>query len=811
MELLVPRTKTTSKKKTVKTRKPAKPADSKKTVAAIPRKKADRPRKGKKIVAVTPAKKITAKKKGRPELPPPLPENPPAAVTEVHRIRCDIGAHPLVVSPQQRQIDLSQSRLYLNRELTWLNFNRRVLYEAENERNPLLERVKFLAIVSSNLDEFFMKRIGGLRQLIGFRIQDLSVDGRTPLQQLRDCHVALKQIDQARGELYPRLLEELRRNDIYLLGYDELDETDRAWLRDYFIRNIFPLVTPQGIDSAHPFPFISNLSLNLLASVRHSAHETPSWTRVKVPIGPDVPRFIRLRELYRFVKVEDVFQQNLDLLFPAVEVDHSELFRVTRNANTEKDEEQADDLLELIEEELRDRKFAPIVRLQVRRGMDRSFRRLVLSELELDDEEDVFETDSMLGMRDLFEIAALPIPGLKYQPHHPIDPPRWKSTVGVFENLRKEGPILLYHPYESFSNSVERFLREASQDPLVRAIKMTIYRTSAESKVIEYLIDAAQNGKQVAVVVELKARFDEAANIRWANRLEEIGIHATYGVIGYKTHAKTILVIRKDHDGLRQYSHIGTGNYNAGTARLYTDLGLLTADPVIGDDLTELFNFLTSGLTPQRKYHKILTAPSDLKKTLLAKIEREARIHRADNPGLIQMKVNALEDSDVVRGLYEASRAGVKIDLIVRDSCRLRPGIPGLSETVSVVSIIGRFLEHARIIYFRNGGDEEYYLGSADIMRRNLEKRVEVVTPVEDPILRGELRKILDVQFGDTTHVWVMRSDGSYERIIPPPEADACTSQEILIEIAEKRRRVAAKLKKLHSHGKSKKELWAGH
>jgi polyphosphate kinase len=487
------------------------------------------------------------------------------------------------------------------------------------------------------------------------------------------------------------------------------------------------------------------------------------------------------------VRLEDVMAHNLDLLFPGIRVGACELFRVTRNANTERDEEEADDLLSLIETELRDRRFAPIVRLEVLRGMDPTHRGMLAAELGLDENADVFEADGMIQIRDLMELASLDVPALHDLPHHPIDQPRLQAEAqrSIFHILRDAGSILLAHPYESFSTSVERFLREASVDPKVRALKMTLYRTSHDAKIISYLCDAARNGKQVAVVVELKARFDEAANIQFANRLEDFGIHVTYGVVGYKTHSKVILVVRQDYNGIRRYAHIGTGNYHPGTARMYADFGLLTSDDAIGRDLTELFNYLTSGYHPKRNYIKILPAPAILKNALLDRIEREIRVSSPSSPGLIQMKMNALEDVDITRALYRAARAGVKVDLIVRDTCRLRPGIPGLSESVRVVSIVGRFLEHGRIYYFRNGGAEEYYIGSADCMTRNLESRVEVVAPVEDPQQRRELRVVLDAQLKPNRCQWEMQTDGTY---VSRGGDSSVNCQQYLIDFAEKNR-----------------------
>jgi polyphosphate kinase len=692
--------------------------------------------------------------------------------------------------------DLSAPELYLNRELTWLGFNHRVLQEAADERTPLLERVKFLAIVGSNLDEFVMKRIGGLKQQVAAGVRTPSIDGRRPAQQISDCYEAIADLYRREREVLSKLVARLAKHDIVISRYEDLGDDDRTWLREYYYRNIFPLATPQAMDPAHPFPFISNLSLNLLVTVRHPKDDSVSLARVKVPVGAGIPRLLRLREQNTFVPLEQVMAHNLDLLLPGIEVENCELFRVTRNANTEQDEEQADDLLEMIETELRERKFAPIVRLAVEKGMSKLHRGMLAAELGLDEDSDVVELDGMLGTRDLMEIASLDFPELHDPPHHPIDHPLLTSERPIFHSIRDAGSILLHHPYESFSSSVERFLREASEDPKVRAIKMTLYRTSAQTNVIKHLINAARNGKQVAVVVELKARFDESANIRWASRLEEAGIHVTYGVMGLKTHCKLILVVRQDYGGLNRYAHIGTGNYHAGTARLYSDLGLLTSDDAIGADLTELFNYLSTGYKPKRSYRKLLPAPTHLKKGLLERIQREIDSHTAEEPGLIQFKMNALEDGDVTRALYEASLAGVQVDLIVRDTCRLRPGIPGLSENVRVISVVGRFLEHARIYYFRNGGAPEYYIGSADLMKRNLESRVESVVPVEDPALQESLRFVLDAQLGDSRSAWDMQADGTYRQRVPGRGRKRKSSQLLLTEHAEKRLKEATRLRK---------------
>lgn len=696
-------------------------------------------------------------------------------------------------------VDLSAPEFYLNRELTWLSFCSRVLHEAEDPRNPLLERLKFLAIVSSNLDEFYMKRIGGLKQQVAAGIRSPTVDGLTPAEQIDACRSVVRALDIRRAKSLDELRRLLREHDIRITSIDKLAEKERASLREHYLKEIYPLVTPQAMDPAHPFPFVSNLSLNLLVTLRYQKEPVHSLARVKVPVGAGIPRMLRVGGRDVFVPLEDVIADNLDLLFPGMEAETSELFRVTRNANTERDEEEADDLLALIESELRDRKFAPVVRMQVGEAMSPQHTSMLANELGLD-LSDVTKVKGRLGVADFFEIAKLDSPELHDPPHHPIDHPELTRDRNIFHVIRDAGSILLQHPYESFSSSVERFLYEAAQDPKVRAIKMTLYRTSQETKVIDYLIDAARNGKQVAVVVELKARFDESSNIQWANRMEEAGIHVTYGVVGLKTHCKTILVVRQDYTGLRRYAHIGTGNYHSGTARMYADLGLLTCDASIGEDLTELFNYLTTGYKPRRRYKRLLLAPTTLKQGIISRIEKEIEHHRAGRPAGVQMKMNALEDVDVTRALYEAARAGVKIDLIVRDTCRLRPGIPGVTENVRVVSVVGRFLEHTRIVHFEGGGEPEYWIGSADCMKRNLESRVEVLCPVDDPRHRQEIQSILDLQLEDQRSGWEMDADGSYTQRTPKKPDDP-GSQDLLIERAEKRLKSATRLRKRKPKG----------
>jgi polyphosphate kinase len=692
--------------------------------------------------------------------------------------------------------DLNDSEWYLNRELTWLGFNQRVLHEAEDSRTPLLERLKFIAIVSANLDEFFMKRIGGLKQQIGAVMRELTLDGRTPRQQVQECHLVIRALEAKKDQLFHQIRSLLEDKGIAIETYGELTSKEKKTIREHYYTNIFPLLTPQSIDPAHPFPFISNLSLNLLVTLRYPRAREVALARVKVPVGLGTPRFIRVGKGDHFVCLEDVMMNNLDMLFPGMNIVSCEIFRVTRNSNTERDEDEADDLMAMIESELKERKFAPIVRMEIGTGMDPVHRGRLAAELELDEENDVFEVPGLLAMRDLFELAGLDYARLHDPPHYPIEHPQLQTTRNIFHIIRDCGSILLQHPYESFSTSVERFLREAAIDPKVRGIKMTLYRTSVQGRIIDSLVLAAQNGKQVAVVVELKARFDEAANIRLAERMEEAGIHVTYGVVGLKTHCKVILVVRQDYNGLRRYVHIGTGNYHAETARIYSDLGFLTCDQTIGQDVTELFNYLTTGFMAKRNYQKIVPAPRMLKKALLSRIEREIELHRQKGGGLIQFKMNALEDGDIVKALYRASQAGVKIDLVVRDTCRLRPGIPGLSENIRVMSIVGRFLEHSRLYYFRNGGADEYFIASADAMKRNLEARVEVLCPIESPELTKELRAIFDIHISDQSSVWDMQSDGSYIQRMPVAESSPCGSHQLIIERASRRLRESLKQKK---------------
>jgi polyphosphate kinase len=633
-------------------------------------------------------------------------------------------------------------------------------------------------------------------------LREVSLDGLTPAQQIQECHTVIRLLESKKYDLLLQVLELLKEQGIRISRVRDLTTRERKNLRNHFAINVYPLLTPQSIDPAHPFPFISNLSLNLLLTLNSESGPDMQLARVKVPVGAGTSRFIPVPgKPGNFVRLEDLICSSLDMLFPGMEVMRCDLFRVTRNANTELDEEEADDLVEMIETELKERRFAPIVRMEVLEGTPVYQRGRLAAELDIHENDDVFFAPVMLAMCDLFELTRLEYPHLLDPPHHPIVHPLLESTRNIFHIIRDVGSILLQHPYESFSSSVERFLRDAAVDPKVHGIKMTLYRTSSQSRIIDSLLLAAQNGKQVAVVVELKARFDEATNIRLAELMEQAGIHVTYGVVGLKTHCKVIMIVRRDFNALRRYVHIGTGNYHADTARIYSDIGLLSSSEALGNDVTELFNYLTTGFKPRRKYTRLLTAPRFLKQALLSKIERETRLHREHGGGLIQFKINALEDGDIVKALYQASQAGVVIDLIVRDTCRLRPGITGLSESIRVISIVGRFLEHSRIYYFRNGGDEEYFISSADAMKRNLEARVEVLCPVETPALANEIRNILNVHLQDTRSAWDMQPDGNYvQRSSSDPDIVECGSHCQLIEHAEKRVVQYRKRKKKTKH-----------
>ncbi len=683
---------------------------------------------------------------------------------------------------------------FLNRELSWLEFNARVLAEAEDPGVPLLERLKFIAIFGGNLDEFFMKRVGGLKLQQQSRSQSLSPDGRTPAQQLAEIGAWVRpRQQQQRALLLEKILPELAGHGVELVGFRDLTPPERIFLEKFFSNFAFPILTPLGLDTSHPFPFISNLSLSLAVALRSPTSAEIRFARLKVP--PSLARWVQLPDSLRFVPLEAVIAEFLERLFPGMELLESYPFRVTRAADVAKHEEQAEDLLESVQEDLRARRFASVVRLEVVPEMPEWMRSLLADELVVGSE-DVYEVRPPLAARDLFQLAALPLPALqvpKWRPQvHPrLEPSGDSREVDLFKVIRS-GDLLVHHPYDAFSSSVERFLRIAAEDPAVLAIKQTLYRTSRNSPVVQSLIEAAERGKQVAVLVELKASFDEARNIEWAEALEGAGAHVAYGVLGYKTHAKVSLVVRQETDGLRTYVHLATGNYNTDTAELYTDLGLFSCDPVLGADTAQLFNLLTSGHIGDQQFEKLVVAPVSMRKRVLELIAREADHQRrggGGRQGRITAKMNSLEDPEIVRAMYDASRAGVEIDLIVRGVCRLRPGVPGMSESIRVRSIVGRFLEHARIFYFANAGAPEYFIASADWMSRNLDYRVETMVPVESPELRAELQWILDVQLADNRMAWLLEADGNWQKLEPAADEAERGSQAIFMENALKRRR----------------------
>jgi polyphosphate kinase len=691
-------------------------------------------------------------------------------------------------APQNVEIPESPGSLFLNRELSWLEFNRRVLHEAEDPRNPLLERLKFVAIFDNNLDEFFMKRVGGLKQQLASQVLELPPDGLTPRQQLATIDAMVRPlIAQQRRVFRDELLPALRTHSLEILPWSELRGSERRHFTEFFERQLFPALTPLALDPAHPFPFISNMSLSLAVSVKTPGDGTLRFARVKVP--HILTRWLQVPRTLRYVPLEEVIAHNLDRLFPGMEVVECHPFRVTRNADVQRNEEEADDLLEAIQEELRERRFAIPVRLEVGAGMPAWMRALLCEELEINEGE-VYEIDGPLALRDLMPLGSVQLPSLRFRPWSPVTPPRCQGPdpdedFDFFASVAG-GDILVHHPYDSFANSVQRFIEVAATDPAVVALKQTLYRTSADSPNMRALIRAAEDRKQVAVTVEIKARFDEAANIEWAERLEKVGAHVCYGVVGLKTHAKIALVVRQERGELRCYAHLATGNYNPDTAKLYTDIGLFTAREDIVGDVVQLFNMLT-GYVHQPRFKKLLVAPINMRQRFLELIEREVQHQKAGRGGRIIAKMNALDDRQIIHALYDASAAGVEIDLIVRGICRLRPGLPGRSETIRVVSIVGRFLEHARIFSFGNAGKPEHYIGSADWMTRNLDARVEAIAPVEEPRLQEEIQEILDLQLADNMKAWDMQPDGSYRQRTPAQGGEERNSQELLMQRAMER------------------------
>ncbi|MFM8605466.1 MAG: polyphosphate kinase 1 [Cyanobium sp.] len=689
---------------------------------------------------------------------------------------------------------------YINRELSWLAFNHRVLAQALDEYTPLLEQAKFSAIFSNHLDEFVMVRVASLKSQQEAGVTSRSDDGRTPLEQLETIQQRLRPLLDLQQQHYRHSLKShLGEYGVYLLDYQRLNKRQKAWADDYFRSSIFPVLTPLAVDPAHPFPFMSNLSLNVAALIRDPDTGQQQFARVKVP-QKILPRFVPIpsdlcerhpEPVFVAVPLEQLVAFNLALLFPGMVIEGHYFFRVTRDADLELRDLEADDLMEALQEGLRKRRMGgEVVRLEVADEMPDEVVQLLMEGLEVE-AEDLYRINGPLGLDDLMSLLAIPLPKLK-------DPP-WKGRTvpalaraqksrledgsikaeefeSIFRVLRR-GDVLLQHPYDLFSTSVEEFLGQAADDPAVLAIKMTLYRTSKDSPVVAARIRAAENGKQVMALVELKARFDEDHNIQWARQLERSGVHVVYGVIGLKTHTKVALVVRREKGKLRSYAHVGTGNYNSRTSSLYTDLGLLTAREEFGQDLVELFNYLT-GFSKQQSFRRLLVAPVTLRKGMENLIRREIEHARAGRGGHIRAKMNALVDPAIIGLLYEASQAGVRIELVIRGMCSLRPGLPGVSETITVYSVIGRFLEHSRLFWFANGGEPEHFIGSADWMPRNLDRRVEAVAPIEDPSLKRQLDGLLQLYLDDTS-AWLMQSDGQFTQ--RQPEGERSTVQSTLM------------------------------
>jgi polyphosphate kinase len=660
--------------------------------------------------------------------------------------------------------------LLFNRELSWLEFNARVLHEAFDERNPLLERLKFLSIFSTNLDEFYMVRVAGLRRQVAAGVMTSHADGLTPHAQLEAIEHRVRGLVAREQECLHRvLLPALAGHGIRLVGMSDLSPPEWNTIDAFFEAQVFPVLTPLAVDPGHPFPYISNLSLSLAVEIRDPDRGVDHFARVKVP--KSLPRWVAFGRGNHFVPLEEVIGANLGSLFPGMQVLGWWPFKVTRYSDLELDKvvDEPEDLLATIEEQVFQRRFGEVVRVEVQDAMPAHIRALILEELRDNEslgglalaEHDVQDAGPLLELGDLMSLATLEIPELRDPPFVPVIPPALRDTARSIFDVIRERDLLVHHPFESFAATVEQFFDAAARDDHVLAIKLTMYRTSGETAIVRALSEAAQRGKQVAVLVELQARFDEANNITWARTLENFGVHVAYGLPGLKTHAKVALVVRREADGIRRYVHIGTGNYNTKTARSYTDLGFFTASPSIGADLSDLFNSLT-GFSRQRLYRKLLVAPANMRERFLEMIAREADNARAGRPARIIAKMNALVDPGIVAALYAASQAGVEIDLIVRGICCLRPGVQGVSERIRVISIVGRFLEHSRLFYFANGGEESYFVGSADWMPRNLDRRVEAVTPVDDPILHRRLRGVLETCLADNRQAWELRPDGSY-------------------------------------------------
>jgi polyphosphate kinase len=668
-----------------------------------------------------------------------------------------VPSAPPAVTQAATVTDLPDDR-YFNRELSWLDFNARVLALAEDSSQPLLERAKFLAIFASNLDEFYMVRVAGLKRRDETGLSVRSADGLTPREQLQYISKRNQElVEQQAAAWEQRLRPALAEHDVRIVRWSELDDDQRERLSKYFREQIFPVLTPLAVDPAHPFPYISGLSLNLAVTVRDPNGGGERFARVKVP--DNVSRLVPIDHSRddrgaMFLPLEDLIAAHLDNLFAGMKVTEVHAFRVTRNADLEVEEDQDEDLLKALERELAQRRFGPPVRLEVADDMSEHMMELLLRELEVD-EHDVVVVAGLLDLSCLWQLYGVSRTDLKDPPFVPVTHPAFgerETPKSVFATLR-EGDVLVHHPYDSFSTSVQRFIEQAAADPKVLAIKQTLYRTSGDSPIVDALIDAAEAGKQVVALVEIKARFDEQANIKWARTLEKAGVHVVYGMVGLKTHCKTALVVRQEGSVIRRYCHIGTGNYNPKTARLYEDVGLLTAEPSIGADLTDLFNVLT-GYARQDEYRSILVAPYGIRRGIVGLIEREVEHLRAGRPAGIRMKLNSLVDEQVIDALYRASQAGVEVDIVVRGICALKPGVMGLSDNIRVRSILGRFLEHSRVFHFI--GSDERWIGSADLMHRNLDRRVEVMVRITDPKLTGQLDAMFDSALDPETRCWVL-------------------------------------------------------
>ena len=702
----------------------------------------------------------------------------------------DARTFPPSVAPRAVSPDtpLDDPALFFNRELSTLDFHQRVLHQALDERIPLLERVFFCAITGSNLDEFFRKRVGGLKRQQAAGVSSLSTDGRMPAEQLALVHTAARRLYDALAHCWEDTLRPLLRTEanVHVRDYADLTEAEQAHADAYFEEHVFPVLTPLAVDPGHPFPFLSNLSLSLAVRLLHPATGEDRFARLKVP--DNQPRWVELPTSHHYVPLEQVIAHNAGALFKGMQVQGVHAFRVTRNADIRRDEEEANDLLKLISEELRERRFAPVVRLEVQTDMPETMRSFLANELSLSADA-LYTAPALLGHTDLMGLSSIDAPAHHYPKWTPVTPPRLHTPAqrpsllqddnssgndDIFDIIR-EADVLVHHPYESFDASVQRFVEEAADDPNVLAIKQTLYRTSDDSPIVASLVRAAEQGKQVAVLVEVKARFDEANNIEWGRTLEESGVHVAYGLVGLKTHTKVTLVVREEGEALRLYCHIGTGNYNAKTARAYTDLGLFTCAPALGEDVMNLFHYLT-GYAPEQSYNELLVAPHTMRRRFEALIDQEIVHQQEHGTGRIIAKMNALNDADMISKLYEASQAGVSIDLVVRGHCRLRPGLEGISENIRVISILDRFLEHTRIYYFGNNGSPRIFMGSADWMTRNLNRRVEAIAEIHDEALRERTTRILDYACQDQYAAWELRPDGHYVQRTPPPDTSRSAS-----------------------------------